>query len=84
MKDYIQIIGFFATSLTILSFTFKNILTIRIVNALGSFVWFVYAFYSKDHPIMLVSISVITIQIWNIFILLKDRMFPPPNKNQIL
>lgn len=84
MKDYVQIIGFFATSLTILSFTFKDILTIRIVNALGSCIWLVYAFYSKDHPVMLVSISVITIQLWNIFILLKDKIFPPQNKNQVL
>ncbi|MCF8339770.1 MAG: YgjV family protein [Chitinophagaceae bacterium] len=73
MKDYIQIIGFIATLLTILSFTFKEILTIRMVNVLGSFVWLLYGFYTKDHPVIMVNVSVILIQIWGIFNLVKDR-----------
>jgi uncharacterized protein with PQ loop repeat len=73
MKDYIQIIGFVATLLTIISFTFKEILTIRMVNVLGSFVWLVYGFYTKDHPVIMVNVSVILIQIWGIFNLVKDR-----------
>ena len=77
MKDYIQIIGFIATLLTILSFTFKEILTIRMVNVLGSFVWLVYGFYTKDHPVIMVNVSVILIQIWGIFNLVKDRFIKP-------
>ena len=77
MKDYIQIIGFIATFLTILSFTFKEILTIRLVNVLGSFVWLVYGFYTKDHPVIMVNVSVILIQIWGIFNLVKDRFIKP-------
>jgi lipid-A-disaccharide synthase-like uncharacterized protein len=73
MKDYIQIIGFVATLLTIISFTFKEILTIRMVNVLGSFVWLVYGFYTKDHPVIMVNVSVILIQIWGIFNIVKDR-----------
>lgn len=84
MDQYIKIIGFIATIITITSFTFKDILTIRLFNVLGSFVWLVYGFYTKDHPIIIVNLSVVIIQIWGIFFLLKDRMFPPPNKNQIL
>jgi len=84
MDQYIKIIGFIATIITITSFTFKNILTIRLVNTLGSFVWLVYGFYTKDHPVILVNITVIIIQMWGIFGLLKDNMFPPPNKNLIL
>jgi uncharacterized protein with PQ loop repeat len=80
----IEMIGFIATILTIVSFTFKNILTIRLVNVLGSFVWLIYGFYSKDHPVILVNISVIIIQIWAIFFLLKDKIFPPANKRQLL
>lgn len=77
MKDYIQIIGFIATLLTILSFTFKEILTIRMVNVLGSFVWLLYGFYTKDHPVIMVNVSVILIQIWGIFNLVKDRFIKP-------
>ena len=84
MDQYIKIIGFIATIITIVSFTFKDILTIRVVNVLGSFVWLVYGFYTKDHPVIIVNLSVIIIQVWGIFFLLKDRMFPPTNKNQIL
>ena len=84
MDQYIKIIGFIATIITIVSFTFKDILTIRVVNVLGSFVWLVYGFYTKDHPVIIVNLSVIIIQVWGIFFLLKDRMFPHPNKNQIL
>jgi len=84
MDQYIKIIGFIATIITITSFIFKDILTIRLVNVLGLFVCLVYGFYTKDHPIFIVNLSVVIIQIWGIFFLLKDRMFPPPNKNQIL
>ena len=77
-------IGFIATILTIVSFTFKKILTIRLVNVLGSFVWLVYGFYTKDHPVILVNISVILIQIWAIFFLIKDKILPPANKRQLL
>lgn len=84
MDQYIKIIGFIATIITIVSFTFKDILTIRIVNVLGSFVWLVYGFYTKDHPVIIVNLSVIIIQVWGIFFLLKDRMFPPTNKRQLL
>ena len=80
----IEIIGFIAATLTIVSFTFKNIITIRIVNVLGSFVWLTYAFYTKDHPVIIVSLSVIIIHIWGIFFLLKDKIFPPANKRQLL
>lgn len=82
MDQYIKIIGFIATIVTIISFTFKDILTIRLVNTLGSFVWLVYGFYTKDHPIILVNLSVIIIQIWGIFFLVKDKIFPPANKRQ--
>ena len=67
MDQYIKIIGFIATIITIVSFTFKDILTIRVVNVLGSFVWLVYGFYTKDHPVILVNLSVIIIQVWGIF-----------------
>jgi hypothetical protein len=80
----IEIIGFIATILTIISFTFKNILTIRLVNVLGSFVWLVYGFYTKDHPVIIVNLSVIIIHIWGIFFLLKDKIYPPTNKRQLL
>jgi uncharacterized protein with PQ loop repeat len=82
MDQYIKIIGFIATIITIISFTFKDILTIRIVNVLGSFVWLVYGFYTKDHPVILVNLSVIIIQIWGIFFLVKDKIFPTANKRQ--
>ena len=84
MDQYIKIIGFIATIITIVSFTFKDILTIRVVNVLGSFVWLVYGFYTKDHPVIIVNLSVIIIQVWGIFFLLKDRMFPPTNKRRLL
>ena len=80
----IEIIGFIATILTIISFTFKDILTVRIVNTIGSIVWLIYGFYSKDHPVILVNISVILIQIWAMFFLLKDKIYPPANKRQLL
>ena len=80
----LEIIGFIATVLTIVSFTFKDILTVRVVNTIGSIVWLIYGFYTKDHPVILVNISVIAIQLWALFFLLKDKIFSPANKRQLL
>lgn len=74
MTDYVKIIGFIATFITVVSFTFKDILIIRMVNVLGCAVWLVYGFYTKDHPVILVNLSIVIIQIWGIFNLLKERV----------
>ena len=74
MIDYVKIIGFIATLITVISFTFKDILTIRIVNVFGCAVWFMYGFYTKDQPVILVNLSIVAIQIWGIFNILKERV----------
>jgi uncharacterized protein with PQ loop repeat len=49
------LIGSLATAITISSFLFTDIKTIRIVNLLGCFIWLLYGWMQDDTPIILVN-----------------------------
>jgi uncharacterized protein with PQ loop repeat len=61
----IQLIGYLATITTILSFTFKNILKLRIVSSIACCLWIIYGIYRQDIPVTIVNISVLLIHIYH-------------------
>jgi hypothetical protein len=66
----LQLIGYLATIITVLSFTFKNILKLRIVSSIACCLWIIYAIYKQDIPVIVVNVSVLSI---HIFYLLKHK-----------
>ena len=60
----IDAIGYLATITTILSFTFKDILKLRIVSSIACVLWIVYGICKADIPITLVNFSVVSIHIY--------------------
>ena len=57
----VELIGYLAAIFTVLSFTFKNILKLRIVSSIACSLWIIYGFYKQDYPIILVNLSVLVI-----------------------
>jgi len=60
----ISIIGYIATIITLLSFTFSNIKKLRITGCVACSIWIVYAILRNDIPIVLTNSAIILIHIF--------------------
>lgn len=56
----IDILGWVATGVVVGSFTVKYMLTLRILNGLGAFLWLIYGGLKYDYPILVVNILILT------------------------
>lgn len=56
-----QIIGYIATLLTILSFVPKEQIKLRLINGIASIVWIVYGIGNGDMPVILVNSAVLLV-----------------------
>lgn len=65
---HIAIIGWLATILTILSFTFSDMSLLRIINMSACVTWIVYGFYRKDNPMMVTNFIIALVHLVKIFI----------------
>lgn len=58
---YTEILGWIATSAVLSSFLFKEMIKLRIINALGAFLWLLYAILKKDSPLICVNFAILII-----------------------
>ena len=56
-----QIIGYIATLLTILSFVPKEQIKLRLINGIASIIWIVYGLGNNDVPVILVNSAVLLV-----------------------
>lgn len=56
-------LGIIATAITVSSFLFNEIRTVRFVNFIGCLVWLIYGGIQSDLPIILVNSIIATIHI---------------------
>jgi len=66
----INYLGYFATFLTLLSFSFKNITRLRIVSSTSCVFWIVYGCLKNDYPIISTNVLIIII---HVYYLLKTK-----------
>jgi len=66
----IDILGYVATIITLLSFTFKSIFKLRITSCIACALWITYAALKNDMPIVFTNVAIITI---HLFYLLKRK-----------
>ena len=59
-----EIIGYAGMVLTILSFTLKDVIKLRIISLIASILWIVYGTHHKDLPIIIVNVSVMIIHVY--------------------
>ncbi|MGP1501667.1 uroporphyrinogen decarboxylase [Bergeyella cardium] len=74
-----EYIGYTASIFIVLSFVFKNITTIRIINMIGCMCFVVYGFYSGDKPFYPVIIPNAILSVVQIFFLIKESKNKPSN-----
>lgn len=60
----VEFIGWVATFGTLLSFFFKDMFTLRIVNGSASLVWILYGVLQNDNPIIVINTSVIIVHLY--------------------
>jgi uncharacterized protein with PQ loop repeat len=60
---YITALGIIATAITVSSFLFNKMRTVRFVNFIGCLVWLIYGGIQSDMPIILVNSIIATIHI---------------------
>ena len=55
----IEILGWIATVVVVLSFTVKDMLWLRIVNGTGAALWLIYGGLKGDIPLLSVNIAIL-------------------------
>ena len=59
-----DIIGYAGMVLTILAFTLKDVIKLRIVSLIACILWIIYGSHRKDLPLIFVNASVVVIHIY--------------------
>ncbi len=60
----IDILGWIATAVVVVSFAIQDVRKLRIINMLGSMLWIVYGFLKQDNTIIFVNISIMLMHIY--------------------
>jgi len=55
----IDILGWIATTVVVISFTVKDMMLLRIINGTGNILWLVYAGLRGDLPLLVVNVSIL-------------------------
>jgi hypothetical protein len=63
----IEVLGYLAMTLTMLSFTFSDMEVLRRVNLLGCLVWIVYGILMGSNPIILTNVAIASVHIFSIY-----------------
>lgn len=61
--NIIDILGWTATAAVLLSFVFKDMVKLRLVNATGALLWLLYAIMKSDMPLVGVNVAVLSIHL---------------------
>ena len=57
----IEIVGYIATFLVMLSFMMKNVTRLRIINTIGCATWVLYGFMLDSNPVIITNIGILAI-----------------------
>jgi hypothetical protein len=60
----IELIGWVATFGTLLSFAFKEMWKLRLINGSSSVIWVVYGLLKLDNPIIVINVSIIVMHLY--------------------
>ncbi len=71
----IDILGYAAMAVLLISFTMKNVIKLRIINSIGCLLFTVWGIYIQEWPVVITNVSIILINLY--YLLIKT-----PEKNQ--
>ena len=59
-----EIIGWLATFIIILSFLFKDMFRLRLFSMIGAFLWIIYGVMAESHSIIFLNVVIAFIQVY--------------------
>jgi hypothetical protein len=71
--NLLEIVGWVATFVVIGSFLVNDMLKLRSINLVGATLWLIYGIIASSYSIMFLNIVVMSIQIFKISQLLKEK-----------
>jgi len=57
----VEIVGYIATFLVMLSFMMKNVIRLRIINAVGCATWIAYGVMLDSYPVIITNVGILAI-----------------------
>ena len=63
----IEIVGYIATFLVMMSFVMKDVIRLRVINALGCMAWIVYGFMLESNPFIVTNVGILAINAGHLF-----------------
>tara|TARA_X000001036_G_C20312612_1_gene657050 strand:+ start:166 stop:396 length:231 start_codon:yes stop_codon:yes gene_type:complete len=69
----LDIIGWAAAVLVIISFLINDMLWLRIVNMVGASLWLTYGIMDTSNSIIFLNVIIVSIQFYKISLILKDN-----------
>lgn len=57
----VEVIGYVATFLVMLSFMMKDVTRLRIINAIGCSTWIVYGVMLDSYPVIITNVGILVI-----------------------
>lgn len=77
----VEILGYLASAMVLLSFLMKKIKMLRIVNCFGCFLFVVYGFLIDSIPIIITNVAIIMVNLYYLFI--KNQISNPQPENPV-
>lgn len=68
----VEVIGYAASALVLVSFLFKNIKIVRIINVIGAIFFVFYGLFTKTYPTMFMNLALIVVHCIYLYILFKN------------
>ena len=57
----IEVVGYIATFLVMMSFVMKDVNRLRVINALGCVAWIVYGVMLDSYPVIITNVGILAI-----------------------
>ena len=77
--NYVELIGYIASALVLISFFMKNIRTLRLVNCFGCSFFIAYGILLESIPIIITNVAILSV---NLFYLFIKKEVTPTAENQ--
>jgi uncharacterized protein with PQ loop repeat len=70
----IETIGYLAPAFLVLSFLFKDMVKLRLINSIGCVFFIVYGFLISAYPVVIANAIVVAINIYHLFFAKKQNI----------
>jgi uncharacterized protein with PQ loop repeat len=69
----VEVIGYAASAFVLISFLFKNIKVVRIINVIGALFFVFYGLFTKTYPTMFMNLALIIVHCIYLYSLIKNE-----------